>query len=163
MYELTLETLAAAGLDRYEVSNFARPGHESLHNLAYWRCEPWLAAGPSASAHVGGWRWKNAPRLDDYLNREDGGLPPAVDIEPPDVSRALVERIMMGIRLREGLDRGALLREAAAVGGEDAARAMEREASLLAAEGILAPDPARLRLTERGFLFADLAARRLVG
>jgi oxygen-independent coproporphyrinogen-3 oxidase len=161
MYELTVETLAAAGLARYEVSNFARSGQESLHNLAYWRAEPWLAAGPSASAHVGGWRWKNAPRLDDYLNREEGGLPPAVDVEAPDAARALVERIMMGIRLREGLERAALVREAEAVGGEDGAVAMEREAAALEAEGILAPDPARLRLTERGFLLADLAARRL--
>src|SRR5690606_10555829 len=131
MYELTVETLGAAGLERYEVSNFARPGQESLHNLAYWRAEPWLAAGPSPSAHVGGWRWKSVPRLDDYLNRGEGGLPPAIDIEPPDGARALVERIMMGIRLREGLDRAAILREAEAVGGGEAAARLAREAAAL--------------------------------
>lgn len=50
MYSTTLATLRAAGLDRYEVSNYAVPGKEVSHNLAYWRQLQWLAAGPSASA-----------------------------------------------------------------------------------------------------------------
>ncbi len=52
MFELTGAVLSAAGLRRYEVSNYAKPGHESRHNLAYWWQEQWLAAGPSASGHV---------------------------------------------------------------------------------------------------------------
>lgn len=161
MYELTVATLGAAGLHRYEVSNFARPGDESRHNLAYWRAEPWLAAGPSASAHIAGWRWKTIPRLDDYLHGDDNGFAPATDVEAPDPARALVERIMMGIRLREGLDRAAILREAETAAGADGARRLAREATALEAEGVLAPDPTRLRLADRGFLLADLAARRL--
>jgi oxygen-independent coproporphyrinogen-3 oxidase len=156
------ETLARAGYLHYEVSNFARPGDESQHNLAYWRSDQWLAAGPSASAHVAGWRWKNAPRLDDYLNGEDAGLAPALDVEPPNPARALIERIMMGVRVREGLDRATIANEARAARGEAAADAIAREAQALETEGVLAPDPARIRLTERGFLLADLAARRLV-
>ncbi|MFG0285607.1 MAG: radical SAM family heme chaperone HemW [Phycisphaerales bacterium JB039] len=161
MYELTVETLGRAGLARYEVSNFARRGQESLHNLAYWRGEQWLAAGPSASAHVAGWRWKNVARLDDYLSGDDAGFAPAVDVEAPDGRRALVERIMMGIRLREGLERAGVLEEAQRAFGEGAVEAIEREAAALEAEGVLACDPERLRLTEAGFLLADLAARRL--
>ncbi|MFI4898367.1 MAG: radical SAM family heme chaperone HemW, partial [Phycisphaerales bacterium JB059] len=103
MYELTLERLAASGLERYEVSNFARPGRECAHNLAYWRQRDWLAAGPSASGHIAGRRWKNAARLDDYLRTDDEGFAPIMEHEPPDGRRAVSERIMTGIRLREGL------------------------------------------------------------
>lgn len=113
MFHATLRHVRAAGMDRYEVSNFARSGCESQHNLAYWRQEQWLAAGPSASGHLslagptgepGAWRWKNVPRLDDYLKESPTGLPGAVDVEGPDATRALVEKIMTGVRLAEGLD-----------------------------------------------------------
>ena len=104
MYELTIERLGAAGLRRYEVSNFARPGRECAHNLAYWRHDDWLAAGPSASGHFMGHRWKNTPRLDDYLSTDDEGFAPIAEHEPPDARRAVRERIMTGIRLREGLE-----------------------------------------------------------
>lgn len=105
MLQAAIDRLGAAGLQRYEVSNFAAPGHECRHNLAYWRQDDWLAAGPSASGHLRGWRWKNAPRLDTYLARRGPhGTPPAVDVEPPDANRAAAERLMTGLRLREGID-----------------------------------------------------------
>src|SRR5262249_54522169 len=108
MFVHTARTLAGAGLARYEGSNFAAPGRESRHNLAYRRQEQWLAAGPSASGHVyagkdpgaGGYRWKNVPRLGDYLESE--GFSPIVELETPDAARALRERIMMGLRIAEG-------------------------------------------------------------
>jgi coproporphyrinogen III oxidase-like Fe-S oxidoreductase len=103
MYSATLAALRAAGLERYEVSNYARPGDEARHNLAYWHQEQWLAAGPSASAHVAGHRWKNLPRLDDYLSFSDEGFAAITDHEPPDAQRALAERIMTGLRLARGL------------------------------------------------------------
>src|SRR5262249_49331163 len=79
----------ARGLERYEVSNYARPGAECRHNLAYWRGEEWLAAGPSASGHFAGNRWKNVPRLDDYLEFSDRGFAGIVDWEKPDAKRAV--------------------------------------------------------------------------
>ena len=103
MLGVTLDMLRGAGLERYEVSNFARPGCECRHNMAYWRQEQWLAAGPSASAHVGGHRWKNRPRLDDYLSLNDRGFAPITDHEGPDAKRSLAERIMTGRRLAEWL------------------------------------------------------------
>ena len=107
MYEWLVERLRAEGLERYEVSNFGRPGSESRHNLAYWRQESWLATGPSACGHVrcadprnGGVRWKNVPRLTDWMEgvTRSGGYAPAVDVEAPDPARARRERIMMGLR-----------------------------------------------------------------
>ncbi|MBL0921977.1 MAG: radical SAM family heme chaperone HemW [Phycisphaerales bacterium] len=162
MYEWLVERLRAEGFDRYEVSNFARPGGpgaESRHNLAYWKQESWLAAGPSASGHLrcadpgkGGVRWKNVPRLTDWMEgvERSGGFSPAVDVEMPDPSRARRERIMMGLRLREGLAESELA-------GLDAAIEAER------AIGLVKVSAGRVTLTDRGFLHADGVARRLMG
>ena len=144
MLECTLGTLRSAGYDRYEVSNYAMPGDECRHNLAYWRQEQWLAAGPSASGHVAGWRWKNVPRLDSYLGDPLAtGLPPAVDVEPPDPIRAMAERIMTGLRLREGID------------ASDLPAPLLSEAQRQRVAGNLEIDGSRLRLTDRGMMLAD--------
>ena len=66
-YELAVDRLAAAGFRGYEISNWARPGHESRHNLAYWRRRPYEAVGPGAHAFDGATRRWNAARLDGYL------------------------------------------------------------------------------------------------
>jgi oxygen-independent coproporphyrinogen III oxidase len=165
MYELTLRMLRATGMERYEVSNYARPGAEARHNLAYWRQEQWLAAGPSASAHVAGRRWKNSPRLDDYLETDDDGFAPVIDFEAPDPARALTESIMTRLRLAEGLDALDLLTRAAEV-HPAAPGALERFAAGYAARGLLLLEPApldRWRLTDAGFLIADAVAADLMG
>jgi len=161
MFDTTVRTLRAAGLERYEVSNFARPGAECRHNLVYWRGGSWLAAGPSASGHVGGHRWKNTPRLDDYLSRGTGGFSPVVDHEGPDRRRDLVERIMTALRLAEGLDAAEILRDAALV--EPAAAVRLRRAALKGVgEGLIGADLSRWRLTDAGFLLADGVALELM-
>lgn len=151
MLLLTLDTLRANGYDRYEVSNYAKPGAECRHNLAYWRQDQWLAAGPSASGHVAGWRWKNVPRLDSYLGRGETGMPPAIDVEPPDARRAMAERIMTALRLREGVDAGGLP-------GELRAQA-ERQQAL----GHLVIEGGRWRLTDSGMMLADGIAGEFMG
>lgn len=154
MFEHTVEVLRDAGLDRYEVSNFAVPGQECRHNLAYWRQEDWLGAGPSASGHVRGLRWKNAPRLDDYLSFSDRGFAPVIDVEPPDPRRNLTERLLTGLRLREGLDTGALLRDAGGL-GDGAEVRLGAAAARQTRRGLLDDDADRWRLTDSGFLVAD--------
>lgn len=156
MFEHTLATLRAAGLERYEVSNFARPGAECRHNLAYWRQESWLAAGPSASAHVAGRRWKNVPRLETYLASE-GGFAPIMDYEPPDARRALSEYVMTGLRLSEGLDVGRVCREALALDADAPAR-LANAAAGMRDRGLLTVTPSRWALTDAGFLVADALA-----
>ena len=113
MMQAVAERLDSLGFRRYETSNFAIPGAECRHNLAYWRQRDWIAVGPSASAHIGGHRWKNIPRLATYLKRPDQSTPcPVVDLERPNPSRALAERIMTGLRLSDGLDAGSILASA---------------------------------------------------
>jgi len=172
MLDALVDRTAAAGLDRYEVSNFATPGLECRHNLAYWRQRDWIAAGPSASGHLAGWRWKNTPRLADYLS--DAPLPPATDVEPPDPRRALCERVMTGLRLREGLDTNDLLSRAAKLDPdtEPSLRAAMTELARtdlahLAHLADVADEQresprSRLTLTRNGFLRADGLAADLM-
>jgi oxygen-independent coproporphyrinogen-3 oxidase len=166
MYEHTVERLGAEGFERYEVSNFARRAPDgtlraSAHNLAYWRCDPWLAAGPSASAHVAGHRWKNVPRLTEWMDgvANNAGASPIIDHETPDARRALAERLMMSLRIAEGVDEAEVMRRAESIGRADAlASEIEshiRRAMIQRADG-------RIRLTREGFLFADGTASRLM-
>jgi oxygen-independent coproporphyrinogen-3 oxidase len=153
MFCLTLEKIRAAGLERYEVSNFARPGDECRHNLAYWRQRNWLAAGPAASAHMNGHRWKNVPRLDDYLNGGGGDFAPITDYEAADAKRNLAERIMTGLRIAEGLDAAEIIAASGAKGVRIQALAVRARA-----QGLLIADGERWRLNDAGFLVADTVA-----
>lgn len=155
MFRSARRLLREAGLERYEISNYARPGHECRHNLAYWRQDQWLAAGPGAAAHVAGHRWKNVPRLDDYLAVDDDGFAPIMDHEPPDPGRARRERIMTGLRLAEGLDPAAVLDGPGRGDLLTVARGYERR-------GLLTMDSARWRLTEAGVFLADRIAADLM-
>ncbi len=160
MFLHTVATLRAAGLERYEVSNFARAGHESRHNIAYWIQEQWLGAGPSASAHVlggstlsaGSWRFKNVPRLGDYLASD--GHSPVVDLESPDPLRLVRERIMMGLRLAAGLEIAPLLRDVESLHPAAAAR-LRTIARKLVDQGHLTVTESRWTLSDAGFLFCD--------
>jgi len=107
MYELADGRLAAAGLAWYEISNWARPGHRSRHNLAYWRRRPYEAVGPGAHAFDGVTRRWNAARLDRYIEAlvpvAGGGsrLPPG-DSERVGGSLAAFEAAMLALRTADG-------------------------------------------------------------
>ncbi len=162
MLTRALRRLREAGLERYEVSNFARPGAECRHNLAYWRQEAWLAAGPAAAGHFAGHRWKNVPRLDEYLSVNDGGFAPTCEHEPPDARRALAEYLMTSLRTSEGADAAAALARASALSG-DAADSLRGAVRAAAARGHLADSGARWILTDGGILLADGITGDLMG
>lgn len=162
MFRLTRSRLADHGFEAYEVSNFARGGAARCrHNLAYWRQEPWLAAGPSASAHAAGWRWKNAGSLGEWMRHVEanGGLAPVTDIEPPEPRRALSERLMTGLRLIEGVDAASALSDAEALG---VARGLRDAADRVARKGLLMEAGGRWTLTEVGVLVGDSIAAELM-
>lgn len=159
MYEHTVGRLRRAGLERYEVSNYAKPGAECAHNMAYWRQHDWLAIGPGASAHVRGWRWKNTPRLDDYLSQSDGGFAPVSELEEPDRARSLMDRLMTGIRLAEGVDGLRAIKNADRLGRRAEMNAAVQQSI---AAGWLTDVSGRWILTESGFLFADRVAGDLI-
>ncbi len=154
MYEEARLLLAAAGYEHYEISNWARPGHRSRHNMVYWRNGPWLGLGPGAASHLGGARWVNEARLGPYAAAMAAGTLPRRDREPPDPERELAEAAILGLRLREGICLGELAaRYGLAVADLEArwGTAVER----LRDYGLLEVRGGRLRLTERAFLVAN--------
>jgi oxygen-independent coproporphyrinogen-3 oxidase len=161
MYRHGLSVLNGAGFARYEVSNHSKPGAECRHNLAYWRSDPWLAVGPSASGHMNGWRWKNTPRLDDYLQQSDDGFAPVCDLEAPDPRRSLMDKLMTGIRLSEGIDSAEMLAQAETLGAADQLRAAAGAAEQ--SGWILSASDTRWVLSDEGFLFADRVAGDFIG
>ncbi|MFG0329357.1 MAG: radical SAM family heme chaperone HemW [Phycisphaerales bacterium] len=158
LFEWTGARLAAAGFKRYEVSNYARPGEACRHNLAYWRDEEWLALGPSASGHAAGIRWKNAPRLGEYLESGEGWAPVA-EIDDAAPATRLAERLMLGLRLSEGLDASSTLRRAAELGVADE---LSHAINAAATRGHLEATDDRWRLTPAGVLLADRVIAELM-
>ena len=157
MYELADRRLAAAGYEWYEISNWARPGHRSRHNLAYWRRLAYEAAGPGAHAFDGATRRWNAARLDAYLaalSPADGASPtlPPGGRERIDARSAVAERAILNLRTSDGLALAPAAREHVAT----------RLAAPFAA-GLLdeAPD-GRLTLTLRGRMLSNEVFARLV-
>ncbi len=102
-FETTIELLAEAGLEQYEISNFARPGFESVHNRAYWRGEDYLGIGPSAVSTRGLRRWQNVCDYRAYADRVLAGESPSTggEILTPEMKRA--EAIALGLRTRLGV------------------------------------------------------------
>lgn len=111
-YEIADELLSAAGLEWYEISNWARPGYESRHNLGYWRNVDWAGIGPGAHSHYGrlrSWDVRHPRRWGACIGRGDV---PWEGSETISAQEHLEETVMLGLRLREGLPLHAL--EAAA-------------------------------------------------
>ncbi len=103
MYLHAIDTLAAAGYEQYEISNFARPGYQCLHNLAYWHNEPYIGIGPSASGYLDGHRYKNVSDVEEYIRRMDTQGNAEAESEVIDTPKLITEMIMMQLRLVEGL------------------------------------------------------------
>jgi oxygen-independent coproporphyrinogen-3 oxidase len=151
MFERTREVLGAAGLVDYEVSNFARPGFESRHNLGYWRGEDYLGLGPSACSTIGGSRWRNVPDTRAYAERVARGESVREEREEIDAGTRARERIMFGLRMREGVALEEFKPEAQAA-----------ELRKLEAHGLAVREEGRVRLTARGLLVADGVAGMFV-
>ena len=103
-YELADAMLAEAGFDWYEISNWARGADKrSRHNLSYWNSQDWWGFGPGAHSHIGGVRWWNVKHPSAYVQRVRQGLSPAHSSETLTDDTRLEERILLEVRVREGL------------------------------------------------------------
>jgi len=155
-YELADQVLGAAGYGWYEVSNWARTEADRCrHNEGYWSDGHWWGVGPGAHSHVGGVRWWNVRHPNAYATRLNAGLSPAAGRELLTGEQRYDERVLLGIRLVDGLPIDDLRPEGAtAVAG-------------LIADGLVdgpsAQQPRRVVLTLRGRLLADTVVRRLLG
>ena len=145
-YERADDLFSDAGLAWYEISNWGEP---CRHNLGYWRGYDWWGAGPGAHSHLAGRRWWNLKRPLAWAARVRSGASPAAGSEDLDPETSRFERVMLGVRLAEGLDPAEL---------DDRGRA---EAERLRDQGLLESGGPYLTLTRRGRLLADAVARRL--
>ncbi len=141
LYETAVERLEHIGIHRYEISNFARPGFESLHNLKYWQLEPYAGFGADAHSFDGAMRGQNIESPSDYVGRIEGGRSVRIDST---VANAAEERFFVGLRLTQGIQPLA----------EEWLK-FEQPIRRFLADGLLARDGARLRLTDRGVLFSN--------
>lgn len=151
MYELADECFHAAGLPWYELSNWAAPGEECRHNLAYWRGDDWWGVGPGAHSHISGTRWWNAKHPGSYVRRVSEGLSPAAGREVLDATTRRLEDVMLGIRMASGI----------AVTDLDPDQRERLPAQV--ARGLGAVSNGRFVLTRPGRLLADAVIRELVG
>jgi len=135
LYELAVERLAALGLDRYEISNFATPGHQSRHNMKYWLLEPYAGFGSDAHSFDGRLRWRNPETLNEYLGAW----------QPIGVERnALEERFFVGLRLTQGIRPEPL-----------EWKHFDQPIRRFIEQGLLETDGPVLRLTSRGVMLSN--------
>jgi len=149
-YRLMTELAAEAGFEHYEVSNYARPGHRSAHNQIYWRAEEYLGFGPGACGYLGDVRYANVKPVDRWAAMIAAGEAPVDSHEALTPRQRMAERLMLGLRMREGVP-AQWMEERAAVDGS-------RLRGVLAAwteRGLLVTEGGRARLTEPGFLLSD--------
>ncbi len=152
MWELATDLLRCHGLERYEVSNFARPGSECRHNMDIWHGGTYLGIGPAAASFDGRERWTNPADIEAWLGRR----PPEHDRLPPD--RRAAEILALGLRTVAGWTRDQFL----AATGTDYAETHADVLLTLCGHGLLQMTETTVRPTERGLLFADTVARRLL-
>ena len=145
-YRIIDALASAAGLEWYEVSNWARPGSECRHNLGYWNDADWWGAGPGAHGHLDGRRWWNLKHPAAYARALAEGQSPVAGEETVDEAGRVLEQVMLGMRIRAGIPRA---------GQPDDAVAQ------LASEGLIEVSGDRIVLTSSGRLLADGVVRRL--
>ncbi len=139
-YEIAVERLRGMGIERYEISNFSRPGFESRHNLKYWRREPYLGFGSDAHSFDGESRWQTPESAADYC----AGAPPERTAADP-----VAERFFLGLRLSEGI--------------EGSWEPFTGPIRRFIAEGLLEESRGRVRLTPRGVLLSNEVFQEFVG
>ena len=149
-----LAALEAAGLERYEVSNFARPGRECRHNQATWAGGDYLALGPGAHGHLSGVRWAWLADPAAYCDAVERGEEPYAFREELSPRQRALELIMLGLRTTHGVELAPL----AALLGADPGRVYGPALSELQTRGWAVVRRGRLIPTATGLAMADAAA-----
>lgn len=149
-YWLLVRLARDAGLEHYEVSNYAKPGFSSRHNQLYWRAQEYMAFGPGGAGFLGDVRYTNVKPVERYSAMLEAGAFPVGHWERLSDRQRLAERLILGLRLADGIPQVWL--------AERAAEEHERLSRLLEAwqgEGLLVLKDGRACLTEAGFLLSD--------
>ena len=151
MYLEAMARLDAAGYEQYEISNVARPGRESRHNLKYWTDQEWRGFGCSAHSTRGGVRWKNLSSTEDYIRAVASRAPLITEERRLSADERLEEALFMELRLVKGIDVPRMLKRY----GVDLWARFGSDLQVFLEQGLLVYDGARLRLSRRGMLLAN--------
>ncbi|WP_075086783.1 radical SAM family heme chaperone HemW [Verrucomicrobium spinosum] len=149
-FQSTMDILEAAGFEHYEISNYARPGHRSVHNQAYWRGADYLGLGPSASSTVQRVRWKNISDTAGYIRLVQEGRLPITESEELSDRQWLIERVALELRTAEGMSR------------ERVAPSQTEALTMLVTEGLVTATASRVILTRAGKALSDRIAEQLL-
>ncbi len=149
------DRLARGGYERYEISNYCRPGFPCRHNLRYWMNEDYLGLGPSAQSYVNGRRFGNVDDLAVYHDALESGRLPILQDEQLNSERQRREALVFGLRLTDGMDITTL-------GAGPRPADVERALTHLIDRGLVEEAAGRIRLTAVGRRFADSVAVELL-
>jgi oxygen-independent coproporphyrinogen-3 oxidase len=150
-YDLARTTLAAAGYEHYEISNFAKPGFASAHNLKYWRREPYLGFGAGAHSFSGTQRWANAHDSAAYVQAIAAGRTPVEQLEAVSAHDALEEELFLGLRQLAGINL-ARLQDSYGVSVEDRFKSLESSGLIERAGSVVRLAPAHLSISNEVFV-----------
>ena len=150
MYLSGLDRMDKAGYVQYEISNTARPGRASRHNLKYWQDGAWLGFGCGAHSTRDGARWRNVAPISEYISTVSAGGQPSVDRRVLSKEERLEDALFTALRLTEGID----LQQVRTRYGVDVWARFGAELETFVDAGVLIYDGARLRLTRAGMLLA---------
>lgn len=150
MYEWAVSFLSSRGYEHYEISNWAKPGFRSRHNLMYWRGGRYVGVGAAAASYDGARRFVNERSPDVYCARLSAGVSPIVDDEIIDEECHRRERVMLGLRLSDGIPRSAIADSHAA------------SLDTFIGQGLMEHHADSVRLTDRGMLLSNVVLREFV-
>ena len=151
MYHAGLDRLEAAGYRQYEISNAARPGRRSRHNLKYWSDGAWVGFGCGAHSTHAGERWQNVSGIGDYIDLLKAGRAPVGIRRALSSEERLTDTMFLGLRLSEGIDLAGVEQRY----GVDVGSRWGAELTPFVEAGLLEREPGRLRLTRAGMLLAS--------
>lgn len=158
MYQGGCKKLTDAGYERYEVSSFAKPGHECRHNIGYWEGRDYLGLGPSAHSFINNERFYNLPNLSEYIKAIDNNELPRVKDESG-VQERMTEAIYLGLRTQWGVSRADFAKRF----GRSLDETIDsNQISMLVESGHLENSDDRIKLTDHGVLVADEITKRLL-
>lgn len=148
MYQFTREFLEKKGYIRYEISNYARPGRECIHNTGYWKRVDYLGVGLGAASLIDNVRFSNIVKLTEYLNTDfTDGESHYVDREELTKNRQMEEFMFLGLRMQEGINRNAFSEQFGSPVESVFGAALER----MKQQGLVSETGGQIRLTDLGF------------
>jgi oxygen-independent coproporphyrinogen-3 oxidase len=154
MMKAALEILDDQGYERYEVSNFALGGRRCLHNIGYWTGRDYVGLGAGAHSLYWKTRWANTASVEAYVHSVSAGLRPLSWSERLAADELLVEKVFLGVRVKEGLSLSCL--------ASFWSHRLEETLDELCTSGLASLEDAALRLTENGLMLSDEVASQLV-